>query len=147
MLERDVDLKIQAKVLEDAVDRLLLTVGRFLRQTSEVSACQACAASQWSKLTSSGQPGMYIIRAGQAMTEITCQEVVLEVRETPKCHDHLPIVALGEDKFKYLDLDQNILVQHAAGRRCSPMTALFFQAVNSQWYCHMGLLMAVPPPA
>ena len=46
MLERDVDLKIQAEVLEDAVARLQLTVGGFLRQTSEVSTCQACAASQ-----------------------------------------------------------------------------------------------------
>ena len=59
----------------------------------------------------SGQPGTYIIQAGQAVMEIKCQEVVVEVRETPKCHDHLPIVAPGEDEFKYMDLSQNILVQ------------------------------------
>ena len=41
VLERDVNLKIQAEILEDAVARLQLTVGGFLHQTSEVSACQA----------------------------------------------------------------------------------------------------------
>ena len=41
VLERDVNLEIQAKILEDAVARLQLTVGGILRQTSEVRACQA----------------------------------------------------------------------------------------------------------
>ena len=47
MLKRDVALEIQVEVPEDTVVRLQMTVGGFLRQTSEVNVGQTSTASPW----------------------------------------------------------------------------------------------------
>ena len=46
-LQRDVDLEIQAELIEDSVARLQQVVSGVLQRSSEVSACQARAAAQW----------------------------------------------------------------------------------------------------
>merc|ERR1711973_486935 len=112
-LQRDVDLEIQAELIEDSVARLQQVVGGVLQGSSEVSACQARAAAQWNQLTASGEPGKYLIRAGEAVTEVTCKEVVVEVRPTAKCFDKLLIMTSHDTDFKYLDLAQYTLTQHS----------------------------------
>merc|ERR1711973_195791 len=146
-LQRDVDLEIQAELIEDSVARLQQVVSGVLQRSLEVSACQACAAAQWSQLTASGEPGKYLIRAGEAVTEVTCKEVVVEVRPTVKCFDKLPIMTSHDTDFKYLDLAQYTLTQHASGRSCSLTTALFFRGLGGNWFRHMGTIAPVPEPA
>ena len=51
--------------------------------------------------------------------DVTCKEVVVEVRPTTKCFDMFPIVTSHNVEFKYLDLAQYMLTQHASGRSCS----------------------------
>ena len=120
--------------------RLQQVVSGVLQRSSEVSACQARAAAQWSQLTASGEPGKYLIRAGEAVTEVTCKEVVVEVRPTVKCFDKLPIMTFHDTDFKYLDLAQYTLTQHASGRSCSPTTALFFRGLGGNWFRIWGRL-------
>ena len=81
------------------------------------------------------------------MTEVTCKEVVVEVRPTDKCFDRLPIMTSHDTEFKYLDLAQYTLTQHASGRSCSPTTALFFRGIEGGWFRHMGTIAPVPEPA
>ena len=81
------------------------------------------------------------------MTEVTCKEVVVEVRPTTKCYDMVPIVTSHDTEFKYLDLAQYTLTQHASGRSCSLMTALFFCGLEGRWFHHMGTVAPVPEPA
>ena len=59
------------------------------------------------------------------------------------CYDMLPIVTSHNTEFKYLDLAQYTLTQHASGRSCSPTTALFFCGLEGGWFRHMGTLAPV----
>ena len=81
------------------------------------------------------------------MMEVTCEEVVVEVRLMTKCFNMLPIVTSHNVEFKYLDLAQYTLTQHASGRSCSPTTALFFRGLEGGWFCHMGKIAPVREPA
>ena len=81
------------------------------------------------------------------MTEVTCKEVVVEVRPTVKCFDKLPIMTSHYTDFKYLDLAQYTLTQHASGRSCSLTTALFFRGIEGGWFHHMGTIAPVLEPA
>lgn len=81
------------------------------------------------------------------MTEVTCKEVLVEVRSTTKCYDKLPIQTSHGEEFKFLDLAQYTLTRHASGRSCSPMTALFFCGLDAGWFQHMGQVVPVCEPA
>ena len=141
------DLEIQEELIEDLVAWLQKVVGGFRQRLLEVSACQACVAAQWSQLTASGEPRKYLIRAGDAVMDVTCKEVVVEVRPTTKCFDMLPIMTSHNIEFKYLDLAQYMLTQHASGRSCSQTIALFFRGLEGGRFHHMGKIAHVCEPA
>ena len=111
------------------------------------STCQICAAMQWNQLKAFGEPGKYLIRAGEAVTEVTCKEVVVEVWPTINCYDEWLIMTSHDTDFKYPDLAQHTLTQHASGRSCSLTTALFFHGLGGNWFWHKGMIVPVPESA
>ena len=109
--------------------------------------CQVRAVMQWNQLKAFGEPGKYLIRAGEAVTEVTYKEVVVEVQPTVKCYDEWLIMTSHDTDFKYPDLAQHTLTQHASGRSCSLMTALSFDGLGGNWFWHKGMIVPVPESA
>ena len=94
-----------------------------------------------------GRPGEVPHQGGQAVMEITCKEVVVEVKQTSKSYNKISSKVRHSNVFKFLDLAQGTLMRHASGRRCSPTTTLFFQGLDGLWYFHMVDILPIPEHA
>ena len=130
----NVDLALELHIIEDRVSRLAEHVRAATEGVSDRAMCQSFRGALGPELQAVNTAGRYALLAGEAITELQCQQEIVTIDNTEeKCYTALPVIRNGGKKA-FMDLRRRLLQDVATEVPCTADTVLYFWDHRGGWY-------------